>query len=217
MNREEQDIHALRQNYTRDALDVADMESHPIAMFQKWFDEARDSQIMEPNAMIISTVSADLRVHARTVLLKEITERGFIFYTNYNSAKAIEIEHNHAVALTFLWKELERQVRIEGVTTKIDEAKSAAYFSSRPRGSQLGAWASPQSEVIDSRSTLEANLATLQDRFPEGTQIPKPPHWGGYEVIPDYVEFWQGRESRLHDRIAYSSTGSNWDILRLAP
>lgn len=217
MNREPKDIHALRQNYTRAALDESQAGEDPITLFRQWFGEAQDSNILEPNAMILSTVSADLKVHSRTVLLKEITETGFVFYTNYQSAKAMDIEHSADVSITFLWKELERQIRIEGSAEKISRARSEKYFNSRPRGSQLGAWASPQSDIIADRSILQKNLDDLQKKYPEGTQVPIPPHWGGYEITPDFVEFWQGRESRLHDRIAFTSHDNAWNVVRLAP
>jgi len=217
MNREPKDIHALRQNYTRAVLDESQVGNDPMQLFKQWFGEAQDSDILEPNAMILSTVSADLRSHARTVLLKEITETGFVFYSNYLSAKAMDIEHSAQVSITFLWKELERQVRIEGKAEKISVERSQKYFHTRPRGSQLGAWASPQSDIIIDRSVLESNLEELEAKYPEGTTIPIPPHWGGYEITPDFIEFWQGRESRLHDRLAYTATDDLWTVVRLAP
>lgn len=217
MNREPKDIHALRQNYTRAELNENNLGNNPVQVFKQWFEEARESDILEPNAMILSTVSADLRAHARTVLLKEITDVGFVFYTNYQSAKAMDIEHSAHVSITFLWKELERQVRIEGKAEKISIERSEKYFHSRPRGSQLGAWASPQSDIITDRSVLQNNLKSLESKYPEGSVIPIPPHWGGYEVKADFIEFWQGRQSRLHDRIAYSVADDKWDIVRLAP
>lgn len=217
MNREPKDIHALRQNYTRAELDESHMNKNPFVFFKQWFNEAQNSNILEPNAMILSTVSADLRAHARTVLLKELTDSGFVFYSNYHSAKAMDIEHSPHVSITFLWKELERQVRIEGKVEKISRERSEQYFGTRPRGSQMGAWASPQSDIIVDRSVLHDKLDELNALYPEGTIIPIPPHWGGYEIKADYIEFWQGRESRLHDRLAYTATGDLWKILRLAP
>jgi len=217
MNRELKDIHALRQNYTRAELTEQDAGDNPMQLFGRWFTHAQEAQILEPNAMILSTVSADLRSHARTVLLKELTETGFVFYSNYDSAKAMDIEHSPYVSITFLWKELERQVRIEGKAEKISAARTEKYFQSRPRGSQLGAWASPQSDIIADRSILQENLKTLKEKYTEGTTIPVPPHWGGYEITPDFMEFWQGRESRLHDRLAYTATSGNWTVVRLAP
>ncbi len=217
MSKEFKEIHALRQNYTRDELDKSQVGNDPIQLFKQWFEQAQDSDILEPNAMILSTVSADLRSHARTVLLKEITENGFVFYTNYQSAKAMDIEHSAYVSITFLWKELQRQVRIEGRAEKITIERSETYFHSRPRGSQLGAWASPQSDIILDRSVLQDNLKALEDKYPEGQPIPVPPHWGGYEIKTDFIEFWQGRPSRLHDRIAFTSTEDSWNVVRLAP
>ena len=217
MNREPKDIHALRQNYTRAELDESQVGKDPILLFKQWFGEAQDSNILEPNAMILSTVSADLRSHARTVLLKEITDTGFVLYTNYQSAKAMDIEHSPHVSITFLWKELERQVRIEGKAEKISVERSEKYFQSRPRGSQLGAWASPQSDIIKDRSVLHDNLNELEAKYPEGTPIPIPTQWGGYEITPDFVEFWQGRESRLHDRMAFTAGDGEWSVVRLAP
>lgn len=217
MNREPKDIHALRQNYTRAELSEKEAGDNPMTLFKQWFAEAQVSNILEPNAMILSTVSADLRSHSRTVLLKEITETGFVFYTNYNSAKAMDIDHSALVSITFLWKELERQIRIEGLAKKISRERSEKYFLSRPRGSQLGAWASPQSDIIVDRTILEANIKELEEKYPEETSVPIPPHWGGYEITPDFVEFWQGRSSRLHDRLAFTATDGFWDIVRLAP
>lgn len=217
MNREPKDIHALRQNYTKAVLNESSVGDDPISLFKQWFSEAQESNIVEPNAMILSTVSADLRAHARTVLLKEITDKGFVFYTNYESAKAMDINHSAYVSLTFLWKEHERQVRIEGRAVKISRERSEQYFQSRPRGSQLGAWASPQSDIIVDRSILQNNLKALETKYPEGTLIPIPPHWGGYEITPDFIEFWQGRPSRLHDRLAYTVNENQWNIVRLAP
>lgn len=217
MNREPKDIHALRQNYTRAELSESEVGNDPMQFFKKWFSEAQDSNILEPNAMILSTVSADLRSHARTVLLKEITAQGFVFYSNYESAKAMDIEHSAYVSITFLWKELERQVRIEGKAEKISLERSEKYFQSRPRGSQLGAWASPQSDIIVDRSLLHDNLKALEEKYPEGSPIPIPPHWGGYEVTPDLIEFWQGRESRLHDRLVFTASDDLWTVVRLAP
>lgn len=217
MNREPKDIHALRENYTRAELQESNVGNDPMLLFKQWFAEAQDSDILEPNAMILSTVSADLRTHARTVLLKEITDLGFVFYSNYESAKAMDIEHSPYVSITFLWKELERQIRIEGKAHKISVERSEKYFQSRPHGSQLGAWASPQSEIITDRSVLHDNLKELEANYPEGTVIPIPPNWGGYEITPDFIEFWQGRPSRLHDRLAFSATEDLWNVVRLAP
>lgn len=215
MNR---DIHHLRENYTKGSLDTKDVAKDPIAQFRVWFEQAQAGEVKEPNAMILSTVSADLRPHARTMLLKEVSDNGFVFYTNYNSAKALDIEHSPYVSLTFLWLDMERQVRVEGKVSKISQSRSEKYYHSRPRGSQIGAWVSPQSEIVESREWLENQNKLAQERFADTEVIPLPPHWGGYEIIPDYVEFWQGRPSRLHDRIAYVADGADaWNIHRLAP
>lgn len=213
-------LHTLRLNYCLKELREDEVGEDPIVFLKQWIDEARKAEILEPNAMILSTVSADLKVHARTLLLKEITDSGLVFYTNYLSAKGMDIEHCENVAITFLWKELQRQVRIEGKAHKISQDRSRKYFHSRPHGSQLGALASPQSEVILDRSILENRLIDLSDQYPEGSEIPLPDYWGGYEVTVDYIEFWQGRSNRLHDRIVYNKSGDTnggWNIFRLAP
>lgn len=207
----------LRQSYSMGSLDVNDVYPEPIAQFRKWFEEVLAAQLPEPNAMHLSTVAADGRPAGRIVLLKDLTEAGFAWYTNYHSRKGQELTVHPYAALTFFWVELERQVRIEGTVTKVSEAESDAYFASRPRGSQLGAWTSTQSETIPDRAFLERREQAYQERFAD-QPIPRPPHWGGYRLLPDYVEFWQGRPSRLHDRIAYQRQAEGtWTLGRLSP
>lgn len=188
-------------------------------MFYKWWDEAVDSEIEEPNAMTLATANAEGQPSARIILLKGASADGFEFYTNYKSRKALEIEHNPKVALVFLWKEIERQIRIEGIANKLSKEKSQVYFQSRPHGSQIGAWASPQSKVITDRKELEEAAEKISEQFENVDPLPCPDHWGGYIVKPHLIEFWQGRADRLHDRIRYSQNekGENWMIDRLAP
>ncbi|REA64039.1 pyridoxamine 5'-phosphate oxidase [Dyadobacter luteus] len=205
----------IRSDYTLKGLQESDLDTNPLKQFEKWFEEVLASGLEEPNAMVLSTVNEG-KPSARIVLLKDI-DSGFKFFTNYGSKKGQEIEENPQVALTFFWKELERQVRIEGIVEKVSAAESDEYFSSRPRGSQIGAWVSHQSAAIASREVLEATNAELEARF-EGKDIPRPAHWGGYRLIPTYMEFWQGRPSRLHDRLAYTKKEeNNWKIERLSP
>lgn len=209
-------IASLRNEYSKAALDVPQTAESPIDQFRKWFTDAQTAKVVEANAMTLSTVDVDGRPSARVVLLKDLTEKGFSFYTNYNSRKGKDIAKNPFAALTFFWPELERQVRIEGKLSKVGKLTSDAYFSSRPRGSQIGAWASPQSEEIPNRELLESRERDYLEKF-EGVPIPRPDHWGGYELIPDKVEFWQGRKSRLHDRILYYRENNEWKRKRLAP
>lgn len=208
----------LRINYQKGSLDVQDVRSDPFAQFHHWFSEALSAQLPEPNAMHLATLDTSTgRLSGRIVLLKALDDTGFVFYTNYQSRKGQELAEHAQAALTFVWLELERQVRIEGNITKVSTEESDAYFASRPRGSQLGAWVSEQSKVIEGREVLEQRLRALEEQYAQA-EIPRPSHWGGYRLVPDYVEFWQGRASRLHDRIAYRlQAGGQWQIERLSP
>ena len=207
----------LRKEYTQQSLALADVLPDPVAQFEQWFADAQKAQIHEPNAMNLATVSSEGHPSARIVLLKGIEDGCFLLYTNYESRKGQEIRRHPQVALTFFWPELERQVRIEGTASQISDERSTAYFQSRPRGSQLGAWVSPQSQVIPDRSVLDQRQAELSERF-DDTKIPRPAYWGGYAVRPQRIEFWQGRASRLHDRLRYQrQDDTTWVIERLAP
>lgn len=198
-------------------LNEQNVDASPIKQFAAWWADAEAARITEVNAMALSTVDAQDVPHTRIVYLKGVDEKGFIFFSNYHSEKGNNIAGNAHVALLFFWKELERQVRIEGSAEKISEEESDAYFNSRPAGSRIGAWASPQSTVIASRAILEKNVTEIEQRF-AGKSIERPPHWGGYRVIPTHLEFWQRRPSRLHDRIKYSrQKNGRWSICRLAP
>ncbi|MFL6529589.1 MAG: pyridoxamine 5'-phosphate oxidase [Chthoniobacterales bacterium] len=210
------DIAALRQEYRAHGLRRAELDPDPIKQFAKWFGEAAAAEIRDVNAMSLATVRADGTPACRIVLLKAISDGGFVFYTNYTSAKARELEANPRAALTFYWVQFERQIRIDGSVQKTSRAESEEYFHSRPIGSQLGAWASNQSEVIPSRDAIEAKLAGVTDRF-GGSLIPLPDYWGGYRLMPDSIEFWQGRTNRLHDRLRYRRDNDGWIIERLSP
>ena len=209
-------ISDLRKDYTLNGLDKADVSPDPIAQFRAWFEAALSAGVPEPNAMHVSTVTADGRPDGRIVLIKDVSEAGFVFYTNYASRKGRELTGHPFAALTFFYPELERQIRIEGRVEKVSDAESDAYFNSRPRGSQIGAWVSDQSRVIDSRAVLETRQRELEAQFAD-QPVPRPAHWGGFRVVPDALEFWQGRPSRLHDRIRYRKEGQSWIIERLAP
>jgi pyridoxamine 5'-phosphate oxidase len=210
------DLAALRQDYTRAGLTEHDADPDPFRFFQRWFDEALAAAVREPNAMTLATVDGDGQPAARIVLLKGLDERGFVFYTNYESRKGEELAVRPRAALVFWWQELERQVRVEGAVEKVTDEESDAYFASRPRGSRLGAWASNQSRPIPDRATLEQSLGEVEAAYPEG-EVPRPPQWGGYRVVPTLLEFWQGRASRLHDRLEYAPGPEGWTVRRLAP
>ena len=207
----------LREDYRTKTLEIEEVADNPTQQFEVWFKEALESAIKEPNAMTVATIGLDAKPSARILLLKGFDTQGFLFYTNYDSQKGKELAHNPNVALVFLWKELERQVRIEGKAKKISAKRSTDYFKSRPKGSQIGAWASPQSQVLTNRKELEENYIQLEKQYTNQLVLPKPPHWGGYLVVPDRMEFWQGRSSRLHDRINYTLQEDQWLIERLAP
>ncbi|OGA61536.1 MAG: pyridoxamine 5'-phosphate oxidase [Betaproteobacteria bacterium RIFCSPLOWO2_12_FULL_65_14] len=205
----------LRQEYMRSGLSEADADPDPMHFFTRWMREAVDAKLPLPNAMTLATVGADGMPDARVVLLKGLEHGGFTFFTNYRSRKARQLEARAAACLVFQWSELERQVRIEGSVEKVSAAESDEYFASRPLGARLSAWASPQSEAVPSRAALEKSLEEARARY--GEQPPRPPHWGGYRVTPQRLEFWQGRADRLHDRLLYARAAGGWRIERLAP
>jgi pyridoxamine 5'-phosphate oxidase len=206
----------LRREYARARLDEKDVSQDPIAEFSRWFAEAEKARVAEPNAMTLATATPGGTPSARLVLLKGFDDRGFVFFTDYRSRKGRELEENPRAALVFYWIELERQVRITGTVERTTTQESERYFQTRPLGSRLGAWVSHQSQVIPSRAQLESGLREVKQRFPPD-QVPLPPYWGGYRVRPEEIEFWQGRESRLHDRIRYVRDGERWRVERLSP
>lgn len=208
------DLASLRKNYALASFGKKDADENPFVQFENWFSQALECGLEEPNAMSIATVGEDGMPSSRMVLLKGLDERGFVFFTNYDSRKGKEIAHNAHACLLFFWADLQRQVRIEGQIEKISALESETYYLSRPEGSRLGAWASPQSKVIPSRQWLEAEFEKLDN---EKALRQKPPHWGGYRLLPSYFEFWQGRPNRLHDRICYKPQSATWSIYRLAP
>lgn len=209
----------LRQEYAQAELTAEHVADDPIEQFQTWFDEALEAELTDPNAMTLATAAPDGSPSARIVLLKGVDERGFRFFTNYESRKGAELAQNPHAALVFWWGPLERQVRIEGTVERLSEAESNEYFRRRPRGSQLGAWASSQSRVVEGREVLKKNLEEIRAEYDEADSIPRPPHWGGYVVRPTQIEFWQGRPNRLHDRLRYrrDDVDDGWTLERLAP
>jgi pyridoxamine 5'-phosphate oxidase len=205
----------LRSEYQQAAFDESAAAATPLGQFDKWFREALSAQLPEPNAMTLATCDTEARPSARIVLIKSYDERGFVFFTNYESHKAHDLTANNRAALLFFWPELERQIRVQGRVEKISAVDSDQYFSSRPLASRIGAWASPQSQVLPSRTALEARVAAFEAEY--GDNPPRPPHWGGYRVVPQVMEFWQGRRNRLHDRLQYRLNNGNWKLERLAP
>lgn len=210
------DLADRRDHYETEGIDLADVDPDPFAQFEHWYRDAEAADLWEPNAMVVATVDADGRPAARFVLLKSFDQAGFVFYTNHESAKARSLDRSGVAGLTFGWLPLRRQVRIEGTVQRTPEEESAAYFARRPRGSQIGAWASPQSQPVESREELDERYAEVAERF-DGREIERPPSWGGYRVTPETFEFWQGRPDRFHDRIRYRRNGARWVRDRLAP
>ncbi|MBV6485039.1 MAG: Pyridoxine/pyridoxamine 5'-phosphate oxidase [Flavobacteriales bacterium] len=209
-------LNQIRRDFADKPLEEQSVNDNPFLQFSVWFEEAVNAQLLDPYAMLISTVDEIGLPHSRVVYLRSISDEGMVFYTNYNSQKGKNISASNKIAITFFWVELERQIRIEGTVKKVSEELSDKYFAARPRESQLGAWASNQSETIKNRAELEENLKHFTEKF-KGVDVPRPPHWGGYIVEPTKFEFWQGRPSRLHDRLIYTKNNSDWVISRIAP
>ncbi|MGX1029871.1 pyridoxamine 5'-phosphate oxidase [Streptomyces sp. SAI-097] len=213
------DLASMRKQYRAEGLSETELAATPVEQFARWFKQAAtDGGLFEPNAMVVATADGRGRPSSRTVLLKHFDEQGFVFYTNYDSRKARELDANPYVSLLFPWHPMARQVVVTGVARRTGRDETAAYFRTRPHGSQLGAWASVQSSVVADRRALDAAYAELAARYPQGEQVPVPPHWGGFRVVPEAVEFWQGRENRLHDRLRYvAEGGGGWRVERLSP
>lgn len=209
-------LNQIRRDFADKPLEEQSVNDNPFLQFSVWFEEAVNAQLLDPYAMLISTVDETGQPHSRVVYLRNISDEGMVFYTNYNSQKGKNISASNKIAITFFWVELERQIRIEGTVKKVSEELSDKYFAARPRESQLGAWASNQSETIKNRAELEENLKQFTEKF-KGVDVPRPPHWGGYIVEPIKFEFWQGRPSRLHDRLIYTKNNNEWVISRIAP
>lgn len=207
----------IRKEYSKASLDISNVLTNPVDQFNKWFGEAMEAEVLEPNAMSLATVGSENRPSCRIVLLKGIEDDRFLFFTNYQSHKGKELENNPVCALTFFWPQVERQVRIEGSVTRVDDRKSEEYFQSRPLGAQIGAWSSPQSSVISGREILEERVKQIEKKYDGKSALPKPHQWGGFQVEPVMIEFWQGRENRLHDRIEYRKVNGQWTMQRLAP
>jgi pyridoxamine 5'-phosphate oxidase len=212
----QQNLADIRTDYSLKELSRARVDPDPFTEFDVWMNETLESKVSEPTAMTLSTVSKDGRPSSRVVLLKGFDSSGFVFFTNYNSRKGRELSENPYAAINFFWPELERQVNISGQTLKVPDEESDEYFRTRPYTSRVGAWASNQSEKIDSKMAVMAQAAKLMLKYPTG-HVPRPPHWGGFRLVPDRFEFWQGRPSRLHDRICYAKNGDSWEIFRLSP